>query len=162
MLPAIPEVTLISWNGSVRYLFPERSRKQHVSFRKLKNMTRVVVIKKIEAVGFLSGLRLCRWKIPFTMRPYSAGFSKACLLAVLELYKKTHQRGTVDDSMRRKCQGRVFCELWLPYLLFPWLRETVLSDHCQARCRLGLFYFQNCDLAVVVMQRRKHDVFWQV
>lgn len=24
MLPAIPDVTLISWNGSVRYLFPEK------------------------------------------------------------------------------------------------------------------------------------------
>lgn len=64
MLPAIPDVTLISWNDSVRYLFPGWSRKQHVSFRKLKNMTRVVVIKrKLKQWVFLSGLRLYRWKI---------------------------------------------------------------------------------------------------
>lgn len=63
MLPAIPDVTLISWNGSVRYLFPERSRKQHVSFRKLKNMTRAVIKRKLKQWVFLSGLRLCRWKI---------------------------------------------------------------------------------------------------
>jgi len=45
-------------------VFPERSRKQHVSFRKLKNMSRVVVIKrKLKQWVFLAGLRLYRWKI---------------------------------------------------------------------------------------------------
>lgn len=59
----LPYLTL-PWNDSVRYLFPERSRKQHVSFRKLKNMTRVVVIKrKLKQWVFLAGLRLYRWKI---------------------------------------------------------------------------------------------------
>jgi len=70
-----------------------------------------------------------------------------------------HTKGTVHHSMRKKCQGRVFCELWLPYLLFPWLRETVLSDHCQARCRKQPFYFKIVTTTVVVMQRKKLCVF---
>ena len=83
---------LLPWSGEVvaSDVLPERSRKRHVSFRKPRNMTRVVVIKRNRSGGFFwqvwgfTGGKYC-----FYHKGPIHRFWKACLLAVLELYKDT-------------------------------------------------------------------------
>ena len=43
----------------------------------------------------------------------------------------------------KRCQGRVFCEYWLLYLLLPWIGETLLSDDFPARSGKHLFLSDN-------------------
>ena len=57
--------------------------------------------------------------------------TKTWFLGVSELSKCTLGHSVLFHE--RRCQGGVLCECWLPYLLLPWLGETVLSDNFPAR-----------------------------
>ena len=56
---------------------------------------------------------------------------------------------------KKKCQGRVFCVCWWPYLLFLWFGEIVLSDDFSASGNQLIIFriLKNQTKAVSVMKR---------
>ena len=61
---------------------------------------------------------------------------------LFQSFVKTNLRHSVPIHEKR-CSGRVFCEFSLPYLLLPWLAETVLSDEFPAELASSQFSVQS-------------------
>lgn len=109
-------------------VFPERSGKQPLSFRKLKYLTKIVVVmkRKMKQCVFLAGLD---WNYP-----YSTGgkfcfwhymtihkFTKTCFPARsewCEITRRTHC--TIPWEVRSE-KSILWC--WLPFLLLIWSAE---------------------------------------
>ena len=101
VLTAIPCGTLIRWKYTVRWLYA-RSGKKSVMSRKLKNLTKTVVMKiKMNQCVFLTGLRLQlssfpRWKMLLLLQGPNSHVHKVYLQAVSELCKDTPRtQGTI-------------------------------------------------------------------
>ena len=100
-LPACYPLTLIRWKYTFRWV-DARSGKKPVTSRKLKNLTKTVVMKiKMNQCAFLIGLRLQlssfpRWKMLLLLQGPKSHAHKVCLLAVSELCKDTPRtHGTI-------------------------------------------------------------------
>ena len=101
VLTAIPCGTLIRWKYTVRWLYA-RSGKKSVMSRKLKNLTKTVVMKiKMNQCVFLTGMRLQlssfpRWKMLLLLQGPNSHVHKVYLQAVSELCKDTPRtQGTI-------------------------------------------------------------------
>ena len=68
---------------------------------------------------------------------------------------KTHLGHTARFHEKR-CFRRVFFECWLPYLLLPWLGETVLSDNFPARSfKQAVSFIKHKYVTKIVVMKRK-------
>lgn len=137
---------LIRWNCNVRK-FPASSGKQPIS---LENCLENSNIDQSWCFNEEKNETLFSWQVWACNHPAFTGgkycllhqapnprFTKTWFLTVSELSKYTLGYNVLFHEKR--CQGRVFCERWLPYLLLPWLGETVLSDEFWQRVASSLF-----------------------
>ena len=75
---------------------------------------------------------------------------------------KKHEGQTVP-LYEKRCQVRVFCECWLPYLLLPWLTETVFSNDFSARSGkkpVSLVKLKYLIKTVVEVKKKSTSVFF--
>ena len=76
----------------------------------------------------------------FAIRPQFPSSQKHVSFLFQSCVRK-HEGHTVPLHEKR-CQVRVFCVCWLPYLLLPWLVETVMSDDFPARMATACFFMK--------------------
>lgn len=124
---------LLLWLGVTELSddFPARRGKQPVSYIKLENLTKVVIMKRKMNQSFSWQVCGCNYpfckcgKDSFSLFLLVCRFTNACFLAFSELCEDIHR---THCTIMWKDDSTVFCECWLTYMLLPWLGESVLSD----------------------------------
>ena len=132
VLTAIPVVTLIRWNYTVRWLtkkkwqaawFSQKTQEiDHIcGDNEGKNEPACFSGKFKAAIIQLSlGGNTC-----FATRPQFPGSQKH-VFWLFQCGVKIHP-GQIVQVQKKRCQERMLCECELPYLLLPWLVESVLT-----------------------------------
>ena len=153
---------LLLWLGEILLSddFPAKSWKHAFYFRKLNIVNKAVVMKRKMKYVFLASLRLqlCSlyWEKYFFCHKFPVPrFTKSCFPVVSELCKDLI--GYTVPFYEKTGQRRVFCECWLPYLLLPWLGDSVQSDSLPTRSGKQHVYsgkLKNLTKTVAVMKRK--------
>ena len=124
---------LLLWLGVTELTddFPARRGKQPVSYIKLENLTKVVIMKRKMNQSFSWQVCGCNYpfckcgKDSFSLFLLVCRFTNACFLAFSELCEDIHR---THCTIMWKDVSTMFCECWRTYMLLPWLGESVLSD----------------------------------
>lgn len=150
--------TLIRWNCPVRGL-PSKGQAS-CSCQKIQILDQIFVVVNRKVSVFFWLVWGCKYplftggKYCFTIFTQFPDSPKKVFLQS-QSYIKTHLWHIVPFHEKRG-QGRVLCEGWLPYLLLPWIRETILFEFParsskQPICLRKLKYMNK----VVFLMRRK-------
>ena len=148
VLSAIPIVTLINWNCTLRWLLSKKWQEdcffsktqicdQNCCWNEEKNEP-VCFSGRFEAANLQHSLVE---NTRFAIRPKFAGSHRhvslqfqSCVKIITGHYVPFHEK---------RVQEKVFCECWVSYLLLLWLGEAVISDDFPARSGKQPFLSEN-------------------